>query len=114
MNAIADSGEAVVGDDELIAGLDQALHESLGAKQVIRRIVRQSSSYQSTYPLEELTVIFEDGDQLDLIFKNISPRAILLAARRTKPDFLDDPRREISVYRTILAAAELGTPRYYG
>src|SRR5437762_2644521 len=114
MNGTTDISEAVVGDDELIAGLDRALHESQGTRQVIRRLVRQASSYQSTYPLEELTVVFEDGDHLDLIFKNVSPRALSPTARRAKPDFLYDPRREISVYRTILGTAELGTPRYYG
>jgi len=114
MNAMCDVGEAAVSDDDLFAGLQQALHESFGAKQAIRRLVRQSSRYQSSYPLEELTVIFEGGEPLDLIFKNVSPRALSPTARRAKPGFLDDPRREISVYQTILAAAGLGTPRCYG
>jgi hypothetical protein len=114
MNAMTDMDEMAISDQELIVGLEQALHDSLHRKQAVRRLVRRSSSYQSSHPLEELTVLWERGEWLDLIFKNVSPRALLSTARRAKPAFLDDPRREISVYQTILAAADMGTPRYYG
>src|SRR5205814_9571073 len=36
------------------------------------------------------------------------------AALKAKPGFLYDPLREIEVYRTLLAPADLGTPRFYG
>jgi len=36
------------------------------------------------------------------------------AARRIKPKFLYDPRREIEIYRSVLAPQDLGTPTYYG
>ena len=36
------------------------------------------------------------------------------SARGVKPAFLDDPRREIDVYRTVLAGTGLGTVACYG
>src|SRR5689334_12470201 len=114
MNAATASSEALVGDDELKGGLERALHETSGARRAIRKLVRRQSSYQSSFPLEELTIVFRDGNQLDLIFKNVSPRAFSPAVRRAKPRFLDHARREINVYRTILCSAESGAPRYYG
>jgi Ser/Thr protein kinase RdoA (MazF antagonist) len=110
-NRIAD---ASIGDDDLIDGLKEGLDPSITRHRSIRQAVRRASSYQSSYPLEELTVIFDNGEPLDLVFKNVSPRALSPPARRAKPEFLDDPCREIGVYRTILAPTKMGTPHYYG
>src|SRR4051794_13369080 len=114
MTAATASAASEISDDHLIAALQKALSESKQETKEIRRIVRRPSPYQSSYPLEELTLFLREGQQLELIFKNVSPRALSPIARRAKPSFLADPRREINVYRTILADAELGTPRYYG
>jgi hypothetical protein len=48
------------------------------------------------------------------MFKDLSPQAMLDGARRTRPRFLYEPRREIETYRTILAPNELGTATCYG
>jgi hypothetical protein len=114
MTAAAVPAATAISDEELVAALERALRESTGETRRIRRLVRRSSSYQSSFPLEELTLNFDDGRQLNLIFKNVGPRALPSVARRAKPDFLADPQREINVYRTILTDVELGTPRFYG
>jgi hypothetical protein len=65
--------------------------------------------YRSSFPLESVVVVFQDGGRLDLVFKNVSPRALSVKARCAKPEFLDDPLREIEVYRHILPGSGLGT-----
>src|SRR5262249_49468379 len=55
-----------------------------------------------------------DGKILQLIFKDLSPQALLQSARNVKPAFLYDPRREIEVYQKILAPLQLGTADYFG
>jgi hypothetical protein len=114
MNATSEAREPSAASDELIAALEHVLSKSPQNRRTIARLERQPSSYQSSSPLEELTLVFDDGQQLDLIFKNVSPAAFFPHARRAKPDFLDDPQREIEVYRTILAHASLGTPHFFG
>jgi hypothetical protein len=114
MSATTEAKEPSAASDELIAALEHVLSKSPQNRRTIARLERQPSSYQSSSPLEELTLVFDDGQQLDLIFKNVSPASFFPQARRAKPDFLDDPQREIEVYRTILAHASLGTPHYYG
>jgi hypothetical protein len=78
------------------------------------RLERRASPDRSSYPLEELSVELQDGRFLDLIFKNVSPGALSETVRRAKPAFLEDPYREIAVYRTVLQNADLGTATYYG
>lgn len=80
----------------------------------ITRLERTSSPYSSSFPLEEIVVSFEDGQRLDLIFKNCSPHALSPEARRAKPEFLDDPRREIEVYLNLIHSGRFGTAHLYG
>jgi hypothetical protein len=110
-NPIMDSS---VGDGDLIDALRKGLEPSITRKRGIRKILREVSSYQSSYPLEQVTLIFDDGAPFDLVFKNVSPDAVLPTAPRTKPEFLDGPGHEIDVYQNILASRGLGTPYYYG
>lgn len=101
-----------------LAELQQALAEIFAAHHhAPRRIVRlerETSAYHSSFPLEELTVWFAEGEPLHLIFKNLNPRALSTAARAAKPTFLDDPLREIELYRNVLDSHLLGTAICYG
>jgi aminoglycoside phosphotransferase (APT) family kinase protein len=67
--------------------------------------------YCSSYPIEELVASFGDGVRERILFKDLSPAAMLGGARRVKMDDHRDPQREIAVYRHVLAAARLSTPR---
>lgn len=84
------------------------------APRKIIRLDRESSAYRSSFPLEELTAWFEEGEPLKLIFKNLNPRALSEEARAAKPEFLDDPLREIELYRSLLDSRQLGTAFCYG
>lgn len=93
----------------LQAGLDAMPHPA-GA---IGSLLRRASRYRSSYPLEELTVILEDGTRLELMFKNLNRASLTADAREAKPRAMYDPHREVEVYRSILADAEIGTARCY-
>jgi len=59
-------------------------------------------------------VAVSGGETLRLMAKRVDWQSLTPAARRAKPAFLHDPCREVSVYRSWLAAAELGTATCYG
>src|SRR5436309_764332 len=80
----------------------------------VAMVRRRDWDYHSSHAMQELDVEFADGSRCDVMFKNLSPSAQLPDARRTRPEFLYLPRREIDVYRDVLATAELDTPRYLG
>ncbi|MEJ7590764.1 MAG: hypothetical protein WKF77_04395, partial [Planctomycetaceae bacterium] len=89
--------------------LQQALADIFAAhhhdpRRVIR-LEREPSAYHTSFPLEELTVWFQAGEPLKLIFKNLNPRTLSAEARAAKPEFLDDPQREIELYRSLLDSA---------
>ncbi len=80
---------------------DDELAELLGARSLRRR----PFEYRSSAPLVEL-----EADGRTLLLKDLSPSALTDRARAAKLDVLHDPRREIEVYRSLLAGADLGTP----
>ena len=79
-----------------------------------RRIVslsRVPSAHVATSALEELDLVFNDGKQLRLIFKNLSHNMW------PEGDIADpelDPAREVKMYQQVLARVNLGTPQFYG
>lgn len=86
------------------------LRAALGGEQV-EQLEREPYPYSSSHPLELLRVTLAGGERFDLIFKDLSPGALLEEARGVKPGFLVDPRREIDVYRRLRADASAGPPR---
>lgn len=98
---------------ELEAELAQALSERFRDRRIVT-IERSPSPYQSSFMLEEIQVVLDDGTELELIFKNVGPEAMSAGAREVKPGFLYEPRREIETYREILEPADLGTAHFYG
>jgi aminoglycoside phosphotransferase (APT) family kinase protein len=95
-----------VATDELVAALEPAVGR-------IGRLDRRASEYCSSYTLEELDVELAGGAILQLMFKDLGRESLLGGARAAKPDFLYDPRREIEVYRRLLASQRLGTAACY-
>src|SRR5688500_10180737 len=87
-------------------------HPAIGKKLV--RLNCQLYDYHSSFAIEELTADFEDGSQLALLLKNLSPEALMPGARQTRPHFYYCPDREIAVYRDILAHTAIGTATCYG
>src|SRR4051794_41847529 len=101
---------ARVSDDELRKFVRSALAGRRKDASHLRTVNRSLYDYHSSFAIELLVAEFEDGSQLPLIFKDLSPHALLEEARRVRPRHLYRPEREIVAYREILAAADLEPP----
>lgn len=77
-------------------------------------LARRRSRYSTSFPIEKLDVGLADGSTLALVRKDLSRGALLPEAVGAKPEFLHDPLREIEVYRSALADADLGTAVFHG
>src|SRR5262245_23213748 len=99
---------------ELQTAIEQALTDHFGRARRVTKLTRRPSHYRSSFPLEELDVLLEEGLELALIFKDLALQSLPESVRRSKPEFVWSPLREIEVYRTILAGQRLGTARCYG
>jgi hypothetical protein len=97
----------------LSAALEQALTEHFGAQRRVATLVRHPSPYRSSFAIEVLKVVLDDGEALHIMFKDLSRDALSTRAREVKPSFLYNPLREIETYREIVAPASLG-PGFYG
>jgi aminoglycoside phosphotransferase (APT) family kinase protein len=80
----------------------------------IESVRQRPCAYRTSHELDELEVVLGDGTRLDLMLKNLARSALDPAARKAKPEFLYDPEREIETYRSLLARADLGSPRFHG
>lgn len=76
-------------------------------------LTRTSSRYSTSFAIENCELTLTDGRVIPLVFKNLSPEALLPQAYRTRPSFVFAPEREIQVYRHLLARAGLGTARLF-
>lgn len=94
--------------------LTRSLRQDFGDSGEIVSLKRTRSDYISSFEIEELEVVFENGNSLSLIYKNLNRDTIQDAARQTKHPFLYNPEREIEVYRSILSQTDLGTAKLYG
>jgi Ser/Thr protein kinase RdoA (MazF antagonist) len=103
-----------VNDGEVLSFVSRALASHPAGREQLVSLNRELYDYHSSFAIEELVAEFEDGDRLALLFKNLSPQGLLPGARQTRPHFYYDPKREIAVYREILALANLGTATCYG
>ncbi len=106
----ASAAGARAGDGALVAMLEDGL-AAQGRRPAVRRLLRRPSAYGSTYSLEELDVTLDDGETLELMFKDLGPPLPGTAAHRPRPAQTVDPTREPLVYRHLLARHDLGTPR---
>jgi len=88
-------------DDELVSALG-----------VTALVSRRPSAYRSSSPLVEVDVIDRDGALRRLVVKDLSREALTERARRAKPVFLANERREVDVYRDLLDDAGLGAPAF--
>lgn len=98
----------------LLPALERVLSQHFGTPRRIAKLHRRDSLYSSSCALENLELELDRGRRLSLVFKDLSPAALLEAAREVRPGFLYDPSREIETYRRILETARFGTPIFYG
>ena len=85
----------------------------LGGRRVTS-VRRSAGGYSSSFSIEDVELLFADGTSAALVLKDLSPGALLDGARRAKPPFLLDPRREIETYRHVLGPYAVGAPAMLG
>lgn len=93
------------------AALAAALEGGLPAP--VRILARRASPYASSFPLAELDVEDGDGARATVVWKDLSPSALLPGARRARGGaggWATDPARELRAYE-LLDGAGLDTPR---
>lgn len=94
------------------ASLESLLADVLAVDVASVDVVR--SLYTTSFPIDDLTVSLADGSQRTLVRKDLSWSSLLPSARRAKPSFLYEPRREMGVYTTVLPSAPSGPPQCFG
>lgn len=97
------SVSAAASDRELI----DLLNEHGDGRKVVG-LSRRPYRYATSAPLEELRVSLAGGEEMRLIFKDLSRDRLLRDARASKPEFVYQPAREVETYRRILAPAGIG------
>jgi Phosphotransferase enzyme family len=111
---LIDANVAGVATADLSAALEDALGQYLGQPRRVVEIQRRPPDYWSSYKVELIDIRLDDGSVLPLFFKQLGRRGLVEAAAGIKPPFLDNPLREIEIYRGILNPLRLGTPVCYG
>jgi aminoglycoside phosphotransferase (APT) family kinase protein len=93
------------------AAVAAALREAApvaGRAPAIAAVERSAPPRRGSYRVELLTVRFADGTQERLFLKDFG------ACKHAKPEMPARRRRELRVYRDLLAGADLGTAAYRG
>lgn len=80
----------------------------------VRTVVREPLEVASSWALERLQIVLDDGSFLEVLFKDLTREARGSDARRTKPADVVDPSREGWVYRHVLPGLDVGAPRLLG
>jgi hypothetical protein len=96
----------VTSSDELHSALERLLGHPIDS------VRHQPYAYRTSFSIEALEVRAPDGSTLRILVKDLGGPSE--KARSVKPAFLQDPLREIEVYRDVLAARPLGTAHSYG
>jgi hypothetical protein len=92
--------------------LEAALAGAVAPERIVS-LVRRPHAYQTSHPLEEIDVELESGTRLELLAKDLDPRALLPGAPAGKP-FATEPERELHAYSEILEPGQLDAPRFFG
>jgi len=102
-------------DDETVrAALERALAEVRGGPVEVAELSRQPFAYETSFAIDALDVRLTGGERLALVVKDVGPTGLSAEAAATKPADTLDPEREVAVYRDLLDAERLGTPRFRG
>lgn len=114
MMPAAASGNYEDPNAELCLEIERMLTDYFGRECGIAELTIRRSEYSSSYRMEDLDLVLQDGRELRLVGKAIGARGMLDNARRTRPSILLEPIREAEFYRSMLAAIGDHAPACYG
>ncbi len=97
--------------EELRGALDGAMRRR--GRGGVASLERRPHPYRTSFPLEDLDVVVNDGGRIAVVFKDLGLDRMEESARVVKESGLHEPSREIEAYR-LLDGAGLGTPTLYG
>lgn len=102
---------------EVIGLMTETLEEGLsglrGQPIKIRELDREFFPRSSSFSTERWRVLLNDGEWLDVFFKDLNPLHQLDDSRMIRKLELDRSRRELGMYQHILSRLQLGTPQLY-
>lgn len=91
---------------DLLAEVSAALAEQQGGTVV----GANRSEYSTSHMVFDVNVDVA-GCRRTFVLKDLSPAGLVPEARGRRPPIVDDPSREVAVYRSVLAGRNLGTAR---
>lgn len=94
--------------------LSEGLSSFYGLRKNVRELYREPFKGSSSFSTERVQAVLEDGQQVNIFFKDLNPKNLLEEARQIREAGLERSRRELFMYRKILAPLRMGTPRLYG
>src|SRR5215212_1499671 len=100
-------------DEDVRHSLEQALAEVEQEPRPVALLSRKPFAYETSFAIDELRVQLDEGEEIDLLVKDIGA-GLSATAAAIKSSRVLDPRREIAVYRSLLEPAEVPAPRFYG
>lgn len=100
--------------DLMMQSLNEGLSSIYGKEMVIKLLDRQTFSGSSSFATERVRAVMEDGEILDIFFKDLNPDNLLAEAREIRQSGLERGQREVFMYKDVLSQLSLGTPKLYG
>lgn len=94
--------------------LSEGISRARGERRVVRELERQPFSGSSSFSTERIRARMDNGEWLDVFFKDLNPAGLLQEARRVREAGLERSLRELRMYQEILASLRLDTPVVYG
>ena len=102
----ARSPAAEVSDERIAQAIAAWLCED--AETAVVEVHRRPWEYATSTALELVTAVSDDGIKRQFVLKHLDPAHASAEARRAKPSFIIEPRREIEMYRRVLAPLGVG------
>jgi hypothetical protein len=99
---------------DLRPALEKVLNHYFQRSRAITFLERRPCAYRSSFGLEQIDIMLEDGTILPLMFKDLGWQTLHEKARRVKPEFVFNAGRELDTYQVLLQGSQLGTAICYG
>jgi len=98
----------------MMESLSDGISRMQGGRRTVKELTREPFSGSSSFTTERVRALLDDGEWLDVFFKDLNPDGLLYGAHLLREVGMERSRREMLMYRNILSTLNLGTPLLYG
>lgn len=98
----------------MMQSLEAGLKSIFGDRMHLKRLLREPFEGSSSFVVERIHAIMEDGKSLNMFFKDLNPDNLLKEAQEIRQSGLERGQREVFMYKDVLSQFQLGTPKLYG